>query len=236
MAAKADAENTPADEIWYSEAVALLAARCGGAVDFAERQLLKGLKEGMPWSHLQKDGTRVKEDTAFWQQTGFLRINRLENSAGYADFIVGTVFWPSGGRAGHFEPATSDLPVDVFGIKVSRTAALALIPAEPADHRSTTDWIATEAADTAVITATFAAKGKKKGRAQLRIFEAARELWPPNGIVPLDVDPAGLQHAIEGLDKRKAEARSAASGKKEKPPDPPSWPSCKRFLMDQRGT
>jgi hypothetical protein len=239
MAAKAGTENTTDDEIWYSEAVELLAARCGGVKD-AEQRLLAGLKDGrIPWSHLQKDGTRCKGDAVFWgSKAGILNVNRAENSVGYTELIIGTFVW-QGNSPPYIEPTvTPDLPDDVFGIKVSRTATLALVPVTAAEPTTKPTQpgpepeIAMEAADTAM----FAAKKKKKGKAQLRIAEAAKKLWPPDGIVPPDVGPASLKHAIEALDKREAEARSAASGKKEKPPDPPSWPSCKRFLMDQRGT
>jgi hypothetical protein len=131
----------------------------------------------------------------------------------------------------------------VKDIKVAHRAALALLPAEPAAEPAANPAqpepeVATEAADTAAVEAvddTTVVAAKKKGKARLRIAEAAKKLWPPDGIAPLDVTPADLEHAIEALDKREAEARSAASGKKEKPPAPPSWSSCKRFLEDQRG-
>jgi len=89
-----------------------------------------------------------------------------------------------------------------------------------------------EVADTAM----FAGKRKKKGPVQLELARVAKELWPPDGIVPLKFAPNNLQHAAEELYKREAAAKSQATGKQEKPPGPPSWPSCKRFLEAQRGT
>jgi hypothetical protein len=73
--------------------------------------------------------------------------------------------------------------------------------------------------------------GRKKA-AQEKIAEAVKKIWPPDGIVPLDLGPADLMHAVEDLYKREA----AAKGPKEKPRKPPSWSSCKRFLEDQRST
>jgi hypothetical protein len=73
--------------------------------------------------------------------------------------------------------------------------------------------------------------GRKKA-AQEKIAEAVKKIWPPDGIVPLDLGPADLMHAVEDLYKREA----VAKGPKEKPRKPPSWSSCKRFLEDQRST
>src|SRR5262249_50684400 len=76
-----------------------------------------------------------------------------------------------------------------------------------------------------------AAKGKqRKKEVQEEIAEAAKKLWSPDGIVPLDLGPANLMHAVEALYKREA----AAKDPKERPRDRPSWSSCKRFLEDQR--
>jgi hypothetical protein len=70
---------------------------------------------------------------------------------------------------------------------------------------------------------------KKQGPAQRRILEAAKELWPPDGVVPPDIGPAGLRDAVEDLYKCKAEARKGKSLTL------PTWGSYKRFLEIQRG-
>ena len=91
----------------------------------------------------------------------------------------------------------------------------------------------TDAASIPTEGASAAAKRKpRKKKAQGKIAEAAKKIWPCNGIVPLDLDPADLMHAIEGLYKREA----AAKGPKEKPHNRPSWSTCKRFLKAQRST
>jgi hypothetical protein len=236
MAQAADKTST-ADEIWFSNAVALLADDCGGSVTLAQQRLIKGLRDGVvPWSGMRKDGSRFKGDTAFWNCKEPLKINRAENRAYYITFMPDVDY--------------SHVPDEVFAIKVSRRSVLALIPAAPSVETPAVPAVeptqpepeaALEAADTAAVdTAMSAVKSKKKGKkkkrkAQLRIAEAAKGLYPPDGIVPPDVGPADLQHAIEALDKNEAEARRVVSGKKEKPLDSPSWSSCKRFLEDQRG-
>ena len=80
--------------------------------------------------------------------------------------------------------------------------------------------------------ASTTATAKRKKEAQLEIAKAAKKIWSPKGIVPLDFGPAKLMHAIEDLYKREA----AAKDPKEKPRDRPAWSSCKRFLEDQRST
>jgi hypothetical protein len=72
----------------------------------------------VPWSHV-KDGARVKGNAAFWRQTGFRRIDRAANSVSYGALIA---------LPGPAE-APSDVPSSVKDMKVSRTAALALLPA-----------------------------------------------------------------------------------------------------------
>jgi hypothetical protein len=228
--AKAKAENNTSDEIWFSEAVALLAEQLGGAGKLAEDLLVKGLGADLvPWTGARADGTRFTGDAAFWNHHD-TPLNIDKNSAWYSPLIA--------------HDKLSELPDTTYAIKVSRTAALALLPLKSTPEPSPPQIASLAESSAPALEPTpntepspsQAAKRKKKGKAQLRIAEAAKELWPLDGIVPLDVDPADLQHAIEALDKRKAEARSAVSGKKETPPAPPSWPSCKRFLKDQRGT
>jgi hypothetical protein len=100
--------------VWFSEAVTLLAERCG-AVDRAEHLLIEGLRDGrVPWSWLRKDGVRVAGDAAFWGDI-FLMIDpdRAKN------------------RAFHGAPIHSGSvpdPCDVSGICVQRAAVLALLP------------------------------------------------------------------------------------------------------------
>jgi len=74
-------------------------------------------------------------------------------------------------------------------------------------------------------------KRRRKKEAQEKIAEAVKKIWPLDGIVPLDLDPAKLMHAVEDLYKCEA----AAKGSREKPRGP-SWSSCKRFLEAQRST
>ena len=91
----------------------------------------------------------------------------------------------------------------------------------------------TDAASIPTEGASAAAKRKpRKKKAQGKIAEAAKKIWPCDGIVPPDLDPADLMHAIEDLYKREA----AAKGPKEKPHNRPSWSTCKRFLKAQRST
>ena len=85
---------------------------------------------------------------------------------------------------------------------------------------------------TAATETATAAKSKRTGKAQLEIAEAVKKIWSPDGIVPPDLGPADLMHAIEDLYKREA----AAKGPKEKPHNRPSWSTCKRFLKAQRST
>jgi hypothetical protein len=65
------------------------------------------------------------------------------------------------------------------------------------------------------------------------IIEAGKRIYS-DGVIPADIDPATLMHAIESLYKREAEAQSRATGKHVKPRDPPSWHSCARFLKKWR--
>jgi hypothetical protein len=112
--AKAKADNSTSDEIWFNDAVALLADGCG-SIEFAEQLLIRGLRDDcVPWSHMREDGTRIKGDDAFWnRKTAYLTISRAENKAGYAPLIAAGL---------------DDIPDTVYGTKVSRAAALALLP------------------------------------------------------------------------------------------------------------
>jgi hypothetical protein len=104
------------EEIWFNDAVMLLAERSGESADYAQELLVKGLEDGcVSWSHM-KDGIRVKGDTAFWRHRQvelFLEIDRAKNLAMYAPPIAGP---------------PSDVPSIVRDIKVTRWAALALLP------------------------------------------------------------------------------------------------------------
>jgi hypothetical protein len=113
--AKAKAENSTSDEIWFNDAVVLLTDGCG-STEFAERLLTGGLRGGrVPWSHMREDGTRIKGDDAFWNcKTVYLDVCRAENMAGYAPLIAGDNL--------------DDIPDTVYGIKVSCAAVLALLP------------------------------------------------------------------------------------------------------------
>ena len=114
--AKAKAENSTSDEIWFNDAVALLADGCG-STEPAERLLIRGLQNHLvPWSRIREDGTRVEGDVAFWSYKGaYLDVRRVENKASYCPLIEGACDVPS--------------PSTIYGIKVSRAAALALLPA-----------------------------------------------------------------------------------------------------------
>jgi hypothetical protein len=86
--------------------------------------------------------------------------------------------------------------------------------------------VAMEAADTAAVeaaddTAVFAAKGKKKkreGKAKLRIAEAAKKLWPPDGIVPRDVTPPALCMPSRLWTNAKRRREAQCRGKKKSRP------------------
>jgi hypothetical protein len=121
MAAKAKAKvSTPPrpkvgdkPAVWYSEAVTLLADRCGSA-DYAEHLLIAGLRDGdVLWSYLREDGTRVEGDAAFWQDNYVLVINRAESRAFHSALIEG---------------GDDPFPREIFAIWVERAAVLALLP------------------------------------------------------------------------------------------------------------
>jgi hypothetical protein len=142
--AKADRKPNTSDEIWFNDAVQLLADRCGSVND-AERRLVVGMKtERVSWSRLLADGTRVPGDPAFWKQGkgGYLAFIRAEN------------------RIFHVVPPSyffhhSAAPAPAAGVKVSRSAVLALVPAEsteavlapsppaPSVKQKPSDWLRT---------------------------------------------------------------------------------------------
>lgn len=96
---------------WFNDAVERRIDRWGSAA-VAEQALIHELKNGLPWSHLLADGTRVPGDAAFWNAL-FVTAIRGENRA----FIGAPI-----------APATSDdVPAvsAVVGIKV----ACAAVPA-----------------------------------------------------------------------------------------------------------
>src|SRR5262249_25536216 len=76
----------------------------------------------------------------------------------------------------------------------------------------------------------------EEGGQQLELDRVRKTLWPPDGIVPPEYDPSRLLHAAEDLYKREADEKSKATGKKEAPRKPASWPTYKRYLNHQRGT
>src|SRR5262249_40380263 len=118
MATKAGDKSTD-DEIWFNGAVMLLANCCGSAA-VAEELLIKGMKAGnVPWAHMLEDGTRVKGDAKFWNSF-FLTIDRAENRAS-----IGAPVAP-------ITPDPPDMLAKAVAIKVSRVAALALVPEAPA--------------------------------------------------------------------------------------------------------
>jgi hypothetical protein len=106
------------DEIWFNDAVTLLAERCGAAT-VAEDLLIEGLKDDdVPWSHMLPNGTRVIGDDAFFKNL-FIDVNRMENRAS-----IGAPIAP-------ITPRPSGMLTKVIAIKVSRKAALALVSAVP---------------------------------------------------------------------------------------------------------
>ena len=116
--ARAAPEST-GDEIWFNDAVTLLAERRCGSVEVAEQVLVRGLKGvgrvPVPWSHMREDGSRVAGDTAFFNSP-FLTIIRAENRAYDAGLMPPVT------------PAPPDALDSAVAIKVSRAAALALVP------------------------------------------------------------------------------------------------------------
>jgi len=115
MATKAGNKST-GDEVWYNDAVMELANDHCGSAAVAEQLLVKGLRaKRVPWSHMLSDGTRVVGDAAFWNGP-FLTIDQAENRASIGAPIA---------------PVTPDPPgmlTRAVAIKVSRAAALALVP------------------------------------------------------------------------------------------------------------
>jgi hypothetical protein len=153
--AKAGSQYSANQEIWFNDAVEELASLCGSADD-AERLLLEGLKSGrVPWSHLQ-DGIRVPGDAAFWNyKRAHLVVRRAENRAFYTQLIL----------------TDDDMPDGKRGIKVLRSAVLALLPpleappSPPPTEPVGAKWIAVEAK-----------RMKKAKQIPVRITDFAREL------------------------------------------------------------
>jgi len=113
MAAKAEHKST-GDEIWFNDAVTERVDTWGSEED-AEQALVRELKNGLPWSHLLPDGTRVPGDAKFWNEP-FVNADRKNNRARISVLISSTSpFWRDG---------PSDVPGRAFGIKVARVAAL----------------------------------------------------------------------------------------------------------------
>jgi hypothetical protein len=121
--AETGAEHSTNKEIWFNDAVMLLAERSGESTDYAQELLVKGLEDGVPWSHM-KDGIRVPGNAAFWRHRRvdsistvdrILEIDRAKNLAMYGGLIADNAPWPS------------DVPSIVRDIKVTRWAALALV-------------------------------------------------------------------------------------------------------------
>jgi len=111
MAAKAEPEST-GDEIWFNDAVTERVDTWGSEED-AEQALVRDLKNGWPWSHLLPDGTRVPGDAKFWNEP-FVNVDRKANRAKIGVLISNTSpFWRDG---------PSDVPGQVVGIKVARSA------------------------------------------------------------------------------------------------------------------
>jgi hypothetical protein len=122
--AKAGPKTSTSDEIWLSEAAALLAEHLGGSAKLAHQLLVNGLRAGrVPWSHMRSDGTRVDGNAAFWQDHGDgasrLDVDWPDNSARHCLIMV----FPG--------INLPDLPAAVHAIKVSRKAVLALLPSVP---------------------------------------------------------------------------------------------------------
>jgi hypothetical protein len=151
--ARAAPEST-GDEIWFNDAVTLLAERCGSSsmptfvlnrsVFFldgralrpptvAERVLVWGIKaHRVPWFHTLEDGTCVAGNDAFFDDL-WVVIVRAENRA----FISAPM--PS------VAPDSSSVPTEVLDIKVSRAAVLALVSAAPVSNASAKTLIEDEA-------------------------------------------------------------------------------------------
>jgi len=123
MASKAKRKSSTGGEVWFNDAVKEMADDHCGSAAVAEELLVKGLKAGLPWSHMLPDGTRVAGDDGFWKSP-FLTVDRAENRAS-----IGAPIAP-------VTPDSSDVPARVFSIKVLRAAALALVSAAPVSNTS----------------------------------------------------------------------------------------------------
>jgi len=106
------------DEIWFNDAV-MLRIDTWGSAEEAERALVRELKDGVPWSHVLPDGTRVPGDAAFWSEL-FVQVDRAQNRAYIAALIEPMPPFTT--------PDPSAAPTAVFAIKVARAAGVTLIP------------------------------------------------------------------------------------------------------------
>jgi hypothetical protein len=193
--AETGAEHSTNREIWFNEAVTLLAERSGESTDYTEQLLVKGLEDGVPWSHM-KDGIRVKGDAAFWQHRRvdpLFEVYRAKNSASYID--------PTGEGYGG-PPRPLDVPGSVKDIKVSCTAALALLPAAPSET------------PTPPSTSPSPRPPRRQGPQIDRAVRALRNLFPPDGKVPAGM---GVE-TVRGKVAAALESESQDLGKAD-----PSW-------------
>jgi hypothetical protein len=77
--ARAKPKPSTSGEIWFNDAVTHRVGTWGSAAA-AEQALIRELKNGLPWSRLLADGTRVPGDAAFWNEL-FVTVIRGENRA-----------------------------------------------------------------------------------------------------------------------------------------------------------
>jgi hypothetical protein len=115
--AKAARKSSTDAEIWFNDAVMLLADELTGDADVAERLLKRRLKDGLPYSYLGADGIRVRGKSANWNAL-FLTIDRAANRA----FISAPI------KPMASETPDPDVPTCMDGIKVDRAAVLAMVP------------------------------------------------------------------------------------------------------------
>jgi hypothetical protein len=102
--AKAKPESTDGEE-WYNDAV-MQRVGIWGSVEDAERALVRELQDGLPWTHLLPDGTRVPGNAKFWNEL-CVTVDRAKNRA-----CISAPMPP-------ITPLPPDVPATVFGIKVS---------------------------------------------------------------------------------------------------------------------
>lgn len=187
--AKAKPKASTGGEIWFNDAVALLAGTWGSAA-VAEQVLVDALKADdkadRSWSHKLPDGTRVPGDTAFFNDL-FVTVVRGENRA----FISAPIEPIAPATSSSAVPNPDTVPAAVYAIKVARTVVMALMPAEALagdDLTATAVWVANEAR-----------RLKQAGKipANIRISKLARDL-ADNMRAAADTDssirPVGWRH------------------------------------------